>query len=108
MKIRVGMLTFQIIRSCRARERWIRDVAQHAELYHDEPEPRRLRTSRSGRTANFSTLGYMLGVCFISMRNIAPRQLYEISYPKSGMLHQVFPYTRRRSLYGMDRFSIQQ
>ena len=50
----------------------------------------------------------MLGVCFIAMRNIAPGQLYEISYLKSGMLHQVFSYTRRRSLYGMDGFSIQQ
>ena len=108
MKIRVGMLTIQIIRSCRTRERWIQDVVQHAELYHDEPEPRHLRTSRSGRTATFSTLRYMLGVCFIAMRNIAPGQLYEISYLKSGMLHQVFSYTRRRSLYGMDGFSIQQ
>lgn len=57
---------------------------------------------------NFSPLGYVPGVYFISMRNVAPGQLYEISYPKSGMLHQVFPYTRRRGLYGMDGFSIQQ
>ena len=57
---------------------------------------------------NFSPVGYVPGIYFISMRNVAPAQVYEISYPKSGNLHQVFPYTRRRGTYGMDGFSILQ
>jgi hypothetical protein len=57
---------------------------------------------------NFSPVGYVPGTYFISMRNVAPGQMYEISYPKSGLLHQVFPYTRRRGIYGMDGFSVQQ
>ncbi len=57
---------------------------------------------------NFSPVGYVPGIYFISMRNVAPAQTYEISYPKSGYLHQVFPYTRRRGIYGMDGFSLQQ
>ena len=57
---------------------------------------------------NFSPLGYVPGTYFISMRNVAPGQLYEISYPQSGAQHQVFPYTRRRGIYGMDGFSVQQ
>ena len=57
---------------------------------------------------NFSPVGYVPGFYFISMRNISPAQTYEISYPKSGALHQVFPYTRRRGKFGMDGFSIKQ
>ncbi len=57
---------------------------------------------------NFSPVGYVPGVYFISMRNIAPGQVYEISYPQSGNLHQVFPYTRRRGVFGFDGFSVQQ
>ena len=57
---------------------------------------------------NFSPVGYVPGIYFISMRNVAPAQVYEISYPKSGNLHQVFPYTRRRGTYGMDGFSVLQ
>lgn len=57
---------------------------------------------------NFSPVGYIPGVYFISLRNVAPAQTYEISYPTSGALHQVFPYTRRRGVYGMDGFSVKQ
>lgn len=57
---------------------------------------------------NFSPVGYVPGVYAISMRNVAPAQCYEISYPQSGYLHQVFPHTRRRGVYGFDGFSVQQ
>ena len=57
---------------------------------------------------NFSPVGYVPGIYFISLRNVAPGQTYEISYPTSGALHQVFPYTRRRGIYGMDGFSVKQ
>jgi len=57
---------------------------------------------------NFSPVGYVPGIYFISLRNAAPAQTYEISYPTSGALHQVFPYTRRRGIYGMDGFSVKQ
>lgn len=57
---------------------------------------------------NFSPVGYVPGIYAISMRNVAPAQCYEISYPESGYLHQVFPHTRRRGIYGFDGFSVQQ
>ena len=57
---------------------------------------------------NFSPVGYVPGLYFISLRNVAPADCYEISYPQSGSLHQVFPYTRRRGVYGMDGFSVVQ
>jgi hypothetical protein len=57
---------------------------------------------------NFSPVGYIPGMYFISMRNVAPGQTYEIKYPQSGALHQVFPNTRRRGKFGMDGFSIKQ
>lgn len=57
---------------------------------------------------NFSPAGYVPGVYFISMRNVAPGKTYEIKYPQSGSLHQVFPYTRRRGKFGMDGFSVKQ
>ena len=57
---------------------------------------------------NLSPVGYISGCYFISLRNVAPADCYEISYPQSGSLHQVFPYTRRRGVYGMDGFSVVQ
>lgn len=57
---------------------------------------------------NFSPVGYIPGVYYISLRNVAPGQLYEIEFPKSGRQHQVFPYTRRRGVYGFDGFSVAQ
>lgn len=57
---------------------------------------------------NFSPVGYVPGVYFISTRNVAPGSCYEISYPHSGQLHQAFPYTRRRGVYGFDGFSVKQ
>lgn len=57
---------------------------------------------------NFSPVGYISGIYFISMRNVAPGQVYDVNYPESGNLHQVFPYTRRRGIFGYDGFSIKQ
>ena len=57
---------------------------------------------------NYSQLGYVPGVFCISLRNTAPTQVYEISYPQSGNLHQVFPHTRRGGNFGYDGFSIKQ
>jgi len=57
---------------------------------------------------NFSQVGYVPGVYAISMRNVAPGKTYEISYPKSGKLHQVFPQVKRKGACGYDGFSITQ
>lgn len=57
---------------------------------------------------NFSQVGYVPGVNCISMRNVAPGQTYEISYPQSGNLYQVFPHIRRGGAFGYDGFSVKQ
>lgn len=57
---------------------------------------------------NFSQVGYVPGVYSISMRNVAPASVYEISYPKSGNLHQAFPIVRRAGMFGYDGISVMQ
>ena len=57
---------------------------------------------------NFSMVGYIPNVYSISMRNVAPDKMYEINYPKSGNLHQVFPHTIRGGKRGYDGISIIQ
>lgn len=57
---------------------------------------------------NFSQIGYVTGIYFISMRNVAPASVYEISYPKSGNLHQTFPNVKRAGLFGYDGVSVVQ
>lgn len=57
---------------------------------------------------NFSQCGYVPGAYFISTRNVAPGQTYEISYPQSGQLHQAFPHTSRGGVFGYDGLSIKQ
>ncbi|WP_371366309.1 hypothetical protein SRRS_07250 [Sporomusa rhizae] len=57
---------------------------------------------------NFSQVGYVPGVYAISLYNIAPGQLYEISYPQSGNLHQVFPHVHRKGIFGYDGISVKQ
>lgn len=57
---------------------------------------------------NFSQVGYVPGIYSISMRNVTPGQLYEISYPRSGNLHQVFPHVHRKGVFGYDGISIKQ
>ena len=57
---------------------------------------------------NYSQIGYVPGVYAISLRNVAPTHLYEISYPQSGNLHQVFPHAHRCGVFGYDGISIKQ
>ena len=57
---------------------------------------------------SFSPCGYVPGIYYISMLNLAPTSAYEVAYPKSGNLHQAMPFTRRRGRFGFDGFSIQQ
>lgn len=57
---------------------------------------------------NFSQVGYIPGVNAISVKNVSPAQTYEISYPKSGNLYQVFPHIRRGGVFGYDGISIKQ
>lgn len=57
---------------------------------------------------NYSQIGYVPSVYSISMRNVAPCSVYEISYPKSGNLHQALPVVERAGLFGYDGISIQQ
>lgn len=57
---------------------------------------------------NYSQIGYIPGVYAISMRNVAPGKMYEINYPKSGNLHQVFPHSLRGGYHGYDGISILQ
>ncbi|TWH48559.1 hypothetical protein [Sporomusa sp. KB1] len=57
---------------------------------------------------NYSQVGYVPGMNCISMRNVAPGQTYEISYPQSGNLYQVFPHVRRGGAFGYDGISVKQ
>lgn len=57
---------------------------------------------------NYSQVGYVPGIYFISMRNVASASTYEISYPKSGNLHQAFPFVKRGGMFGYDGISIMQ
>ena len=56
----------------------------------------------------FSPVGNIAGCYFVSIYNMASGETYEISYPQSGALHQVFPMTKRRGKYGYDGISIAQ
>ncbi len=57
---------------------------------------------------NFSFIGYIPNTFAISMRCLAPDKLYEINYPKSGNLHQVFPHSIKYGKRGYDGISILQ
>lgn len=57
---------------------------------------------------NFSQVGSVPGLYFISMRNVAPTQLYEISFPNSGNQHQALPHVKRGGAMGYDGFSVKQ
>lgn len=58
--------------------------------------------------ANFSQCGYVPGIYFISTRNVAPAQIYDVNYPESGMEYQAFPQTSRGGALGYDGISIKQ
>jgi hypothetical protein len=57
---------------------------------------------------NFSFIGYIPNAYAISMRCLAPEKMYEINYPKSGNLHQVFPHIIKYGKRGYDGISILQ
>lgn len=56
----------------------------------------------------FAPVGIISGVACISMYNMAEGETYEISYPSSGVLHQVFPHTRNGGVFGYDGISLVQ
>jgi hypothetical protein len=57
---------------------------------------------------NYSQVGYVPGLDAISIRNAAAGQTYEISYPNSDNLYQVFPHVKRGGGFGYDGISIKQ
>ena len=57
---------------------------------------------------NFAPIGEVSGVYLVSLLNMASASSYEVSYPTSGNLHQVFSMNRRRGLFGFDGISIKQ
>lgn len=56
----------------------------------------------------FSPVGYIPGIYFISLYSIASAGTYEINYPTSGDLYQVFPMSKRGGIFGYDGISIKQ
>ena len=57
---------------------------------------------------NFSQIGYVPNMYAITMRNLAPYSKYELKYKDTGNLHQVFPHTEKRGIYGYDGIAIRQ
>lgn len=58
---------------------------------------------------NYAAVGNVTGIYFVSLLNMQTNCVYEISYPESGKLNQVFPVCgKRRGAYGFDGIAIQQ
>lgn len=57
---------------------------------------------------NYASVGAISGVYYVSTLNMQTACTYEMSYPKSGGLVQVFPMGKRRGYYGFDGISIKQ
>ena len=57
---------------------------------------------------NYAGAGQVSGVYFVSSLNMQTTKTYEMSYPKSNDLCQIFPYSCRRGRYGFDAISIRQ
>lgn len=57
---------------------------------------------------NYASVGTISGVYYVSTLNMQTACTYEMSYPKSGDLVQVFPMGKRRGYYGFDGISIKQ
>lgn len=57
---------------------------------------------------NFSAVGVPSGIYFCCMLNMQTGHTYEISYPDSNDLCQVFPMGRRRGGYGYDGIAFRQ
>lgn len=57
---------------------------------------------------NFSQCGYVPGIYFISTRNVAPAQTYNVNYPTADTICQAFPQTSRGGPMGYDGIAILQ
>lgn len=57
---------------------------------------------------NYACVGSISGIFFISLLNVQTTGVYEISYPESKDVCQVFPFGRRRGHFGFDGLSIKQ
>ena len=58
--------------------------------------------------SNYSAAGVVPGVYFVCTLNMQTANIYEINYPHSGDLCQIFPMSKRRGVYGFDGISIRQ
>ncbi len=57
---------------------------------------------------NFSQCGYVPGIYFISIRNVASGQVYKVNYPSSDTEYQALPQTSRGGPMGYDGIAILQ
>ena len=57
---------------------------------------------------NYAACGQVTGIYYVSMLNMQTSYLYEMSYPKSNDLCEVFSYSMRRGRFGFDGISIRQ
>ena len=57
---------------------------------------------------NYASCGQVTGIYYVSMLNMQTSYLYEMSYPKSLDLCEVFSYSMRRGRFGFDGISIRQ
>ena len=57
---------------------------------------------------NYAGVGQVTGIYFVCTLNMQTTGLYEMSYPKSNDLCQIFPFSSRRGRYGFDGISIRQ
>lgn len=57
---------------------------------------------------NYAGVGQVSGVYYVCLLNMQTCGTYEMSYPKSNDLCQVFSYSMRRGIYGFDGVSIRQ
>ena len=57
---------------------------------------------------NYAGVGSVCGLYFVCMLNMQTSFTYEMSYPKSNDLCQVFSYSMRRGRFGFDGISIRQ
>ena len=57
---------------------------------------------------NYAACGQVTGIYFVSMLNMQTGYTYEMSFPRSQDLCEVFSYSMRRGRYGFDGISIRQ
>lgn len=57
---------------------------------------------------NYAACGQVTGIYYVSMLNMQTSYLYEMNYPRSQDLCEVFSYSMRRGRFGFDGISIRQ